>query len=401
MRTFGTVDELKEFLSNELLFSSEAASYLEVSTQRLNQLVHSGKLQPIKATRGASLFLKSDLDERKNEANSIGISIKSETKMIMTPNDTVLQEALNYFTIQTFFNYSDKKTEPQFARLCSSIDMNESLLNNLDDISKCLMIPSAELKSAFVAVQRSFERLSEDDLIVKRGTGLYPKLLELTQEAPPYLFMRGNPNLTNYSAVAVVGTRHPSEDGKKRAARLAKLLGQHKIVVSSGLAMGIDTAAHRSALDANKPTIAVIGTPITKAYPKENEKLQQEISERGLVISQFPPSAPVQRWHFPMRNAVMSGISLATAIIEAGETSGALKQADYALKQERIVFIPQSALDNEKLKWPKKYILRAGAEKFSKIDELIQNLEKSNIIESKIAIKTEDRSEQQILFDSI
>ncbi len=175
--------------------------------------------------------------------------------------------------------------------------------------------------------------------------------------------------------VSVVGSRTASKEGIEKAYRLSRYLGRAGIVVASGLARGIDTAAHTASLDYNYLTISVIGTPLTKVYPKENADLQRRIGEAGLVVSQFPPSAPVQRWHFPMRNAIMSGISLATVIVEAGETSG-------ALKQNRLVFIPQSALDNENISWPKRYIKRKGAYKFSKLDELIIMLEKARIIPS-------------------
>ena len=160
-------------------------------------------------------------------------------------------------------------------------------------------------------------------------------------------------------------------------------MGRYNIVVASGLARGIDTQAHTAAVEHNNcMTISVIGTSLAKAYPAENSKLQELISEKGLVISQFAPSEKVQRWFFPMRNAVMSGISLATVVIEAGETSGALKQADYALKQKRYVFIPQSALDNDAIKWPRKYIQRPGAYSFRKINELLEKLQNVDILKT-------------------
>jgi DNA processing protein len=211
----------------------------------------------------------------------------------------------------------------------------------------------------------------------------YPELLAMTKEAPPYLFLRGNISLLKENIVSVVGSRTASSEGIRKAYRLSKCLGRAGIVVASGLARGIDTAAHKASIENNYLTICVIETPITKVYPRENAELQKKISEVGLVVSQFPPSSPVQRWHFPMRNAVMSGISLATAIVEAGETSGALKQADYALKQNRLVFIPQSAFENNNISWPKKYIQRKGVFKFSKIEELLKMLEQAEIIPSK------------------
>lgn len=260
------------------------------------------------------------------------------------------------------------------------MNMQQEFSKLVEKISSWLNLNEEDLQEAYRKVVKGFRSLSKGDMIIKKGMKDYPKLLAMTDEAPPYLFLRGNISLLKEKIVSVVGSRGASEDGLKKAQRLARHLGNAGIVVASGLARGIDTAAHKAAIEYRYPTIAVLGTPITRAYPKENEQLQRIISQEGLVVSQFPPSSQVQRWFFPMRNAVMSGISLATTIVEAGETSGALKQADYALKQKRLVFIPQSALDNDKISWPKRYIKREGAAKFTRIEDLFAALEKANII---------------------
>lgn len=290
------------------------------------------------------------------------------------------QEAVNYYTIKTFLGLSDQKTEPFFNHLSKSTDFSSPLTNSKNEISRLLNAEISKIEKTYETTVKSFERLHENDYIIQKGDRLYPKLLEKTTEAPPFLFMRGNIQLLNEKIVSVVGTRNPSNEGKEKANRLAKLLGKYQITVASGLAMGIDTAAHQAALANKQLTIAVIGTPLTKVYPKENEYLQQKIAREGLIISQFPPSAVVQRWNFPMRNAVMSGISLATVVVEAGETSGALIQANFALKQNRLVFIPQSALDNPEISWPNIYLKRRGAFSFNKIDDLLSKLENYQII---------------------
>ena len=123
----------------------------------------------------------------------------------------------------------------------------------------------------------------------------------------------------------------------------------------------------------------MIGTPINQYYPKENKELQIQIEQKGLVVSQFPPCNAVNRWNFPTRNGVMSGISLATIIMEAGETSGALKQADYALKQGRDVLIPQSAIDNSLIQWPKKYVSK-GAHAFKTLRNVLEILNKNELL---------------------
>ncbi|WP_337032510.1 DNA-processing protein DprA [Paenibacillus illinoisensis] len=389
MVKFDNDEELKKFISDEVLFSSEAANFLDISNQRLNQLVQSGKLEPIKSSKSGSLYLRKDLQDRLAELSifdkpknpPIALEPISSNKAFLFGNDPrIINEAMNYFTLQALHNNSMKKTKPIYEELKETFNLFEPCTNYLKELSTILKVNESDLLKSYDAVVRGFNQLNETDHVVKIGQDFYPKLLERTEQAPPFLFMRGNLNLVNYQAVAVVGTREPSEDGRKKAMKLASVLGHNRIVVASGLAKGIDRAAHEGALANNNPTIAVIGTPLTKYYPRENSSLQKQISEEGLIISQFPPSSSVQRWNFPLRNSVMSGISLATVIIEAGETSGALIQADYALKQNRLVFIPQSALSNEKLKWPHKYIKKEGAESFAKIEDLIRKLENSNVL---------------------
>lgn len=376
--------DLRQLVSEEVLFAREAAEFLSISPQRLNQLVHSNQLKPIKRSSAGTLFLKQDLVERKKGLVDIGREIanpKNNIKLNLSlPN---IREAINYFTLQALNNYSDKRTEPIFNKISKSIDMTSPFEEISKELMSFLKIDISSLQKAYTNTIRGFEKLEQDDIIIKKDHPQYPSLLLSTEEASPFLFMRGNIDLLQERIVSVVGTRNPTPQGRERAFMLSMLLGRFGIVVASGLARGIDSAAHTAAVKNEQPTIAVIGTPITKVYPRDNEALQKQISEKGLLISQFPPSAKVERWFFPMRNAIMSGISAATVVVEAGETSGALKQATYALKQGRLVFIPQSAIDNPNLEWPKKYLKRKGAFKFCKITELLSELCAHSIIEKK------------------
>ncbi|AWV42250.1 DNA-processing protein DprA [Bacillus sp. FSL W8-0445] len=378
MLHFDNRGEFEKFVSEEILLTHEATKYLGISSQRLHQLVQSGKLTPLKSTRSSSLFLKSDLYDRKFELEkSYGTSRLSDKEGGVNSVETI-NDAVNYFTLLALFKNKIKKCDPIYDHLATQVNLTLPTVDIAKDISTITGFDEKEILFESEKVMKGFKTLKEDDYIVKIGSELYPDLLNKTDHAPVFLFMRGNPNLLNFKAISIVGTRNPSQNGVLRAKVLAEKLGLHRIVVASGLARGIDTAAHNGALSRRNPTISVIGTPITKVYPKENEDLQRSIEESGLVISQFAPSMSVQRWNFPMRNAIMSGISLATVIIEAGETSGSLIQADYALKQGRMVFIPQSAVDNENLMWPKKYVQRKGAFKFSTIDELLEILATHN-----------------------
>lgn len=176
------------------------------------------------------------------------------------------------------------------------------------------------------------------------GDPEYPVRLRGVHDMPGLLFARGA-TLTDDTGVAVVGSRKASRRGLTSAYELAGHLAAKGISVVSGLAAGIDTAAHRGALAARGRTVGVIGTGIRHAYPPENRRLQSEVAEAGVVLSQFLPDTPPDRHTFPARNATMSGYALATVIVEAGERSGARIQARQAVEHGRPVVLFRSLLD--------------------------------------------------------
>lgn len=166
----------------------------------------------------------------------------------------------------------------------------------------------------------------------------YPRRLLDIHETPPFLFYEGDLQPTD-AGMSVVGSRSASVDGQRLAAEVARFLVDEGLTVISGLASGIDAAAHRAALDAGGRTVAFIGTGITREYPAVNAQLQHEIAKDGLVLSQFFPDAPPTKQSFPMRNASMSGYGLATIVIEAGEHSGTRNQARKAGEHGRPVIL--------------------------------------------------------------
>jgi DNA processing protein len=185
----------------------------------------------------------------------------------------------------------------------------------------------------------------------------YPSNLRMVHQHPPVLFMRGTADECDVTSVAVVGTRKPTLLGTDQARQLATGLAAHGIPVISGLAAGIDTAAHTAALAAGGRTVAVIGTGIDRVYPPQNAGLQEEIAAKGLVVSQFLPGSPPTKASFPMRNAVMSGYALATVVVEAADRSGSRVQARLALQHGRHVFLMRSLLEHE---WARDYAERPG-----------------------------------------
>jgi DNA processing protein len=166
----------------------------------------------------------------------------------------------------------------------------------------------------------------------------YPTRLRGIHQAPPVLFARGTLRRDD-AAVSVVGSRTASNRGLAIAAEVAHGLAARDVTIVAGLAVGIDSAAHRAALAHGARTVAVIGTGINKTYPAENRALHEEIASRGLLLSQFWPDAPPQRQNFLMRNATMSGYGLATVVVEAGEQSGARAQARMAVGHGRPVIL--------------------------------------------------------------
>ena len=193
------------------------------------------------------------------------------------------------------------------------------------------------------------------------GTTDYPARLFDADHPVGLLYFQGNWELVNTRCVAVIGTREPTVEGRLRAAKLTRLLVADGSTVVSGLARGIDTVAHATAIEAGGSTIAVLGTPITEYYPPENRALQQRIAEKHLVISQVPivqysqQDVAANSDFFPARNATMSALTEATIIVEAGETSGALVQARHALKQKRKLFILESCFQNPSVRWPETF----------------------------------------------
>ena len=196
----------------------------------------------------------------------------------------------------------------------------------------------------------------------------YPENLRAVHDRPPLIFVAGELHPGDVRSVAVIGTRRASDDGLRAATATADVLAAADFTVVSGLAAGIDTAAHTAALRTAGRTVAVIGTGLNRSYPPQNAPLQREIAERGAVVSQFWPDSPPRREAFPQRNATMSGLALATVIVEASPTSGARIQARRALAHGRPVFLLSSTLTD---RWARELSQRPGAQVIETPDELV------------------------------
>ena len=200
----------------------------------------------------------------------------------------------------------------------------------------------------------------------------FPKLLREIHSCPPLLYVRGNPEVLQRPGLGVVGTRRPTPYGLQSTNLLIKPVVRAGIVITSGLAFGIDAIAHRIALDAGSPTIAVLGCGIDRIYPFEHRALADDIVEHGgAVITEFPVGSAPLRQHFPQRNRIISGLSRGIVLIEAGEKSGALITAKFAADQNREVFALPGPIISPQSIGPNNW-LKLGATPATKADDILQ-----------------------------
>lgn len=202
----------------------------------------------------------------------------------------------------------------------------------------------------------------------------YPSPLLHLPDAPPVLYVLGTMERGDEAMIAVVGTRKPTDYGRRIAHHIGMELAGRGITVVSGLAEGIDTAAHKGALDGKGRTIAVLGSGLDVLYPKGNRELARRIAERGALVTEFPLGTRPQPYHFPQRNRLISGMSLATVIVEAPKSSGALLTADWAVEQGREVFVVPGPVDRPTFEGNHR-LLREGARVFTSVPEMLGELD--------------------------
>lgn len=201
----------------------------------------------------------------------------------------------------------------------------------------------------------------------------YPVNLRSIHNRPPFLFVRGDLAPADERSVAVVGTRNPSARGLAAAREVTESLVEAGYTIVSGLALGIDGCAHETALANAGRTVAVVGTGLRRTYPTAHGELSDRIASTGAVVSQFWPDAPPTRTSFPMRNITMSGIALATVVIEASAKSGAKMQARLALEHGRRVFLHETLLEHE---WARAYAKRPGTTVVGPPEDAVEQIER-------------------------
>lgn len=246
-------------------------------------------------------------------------------------------------------------------------------------LEKLREIPGFERSAARFARHR--ERVDwENELreIERRGLSVitiadreYPKSLRAIETPPPVLYLKGALIGKDELAIAIVGTRKPSSYGLMIAEKLAKELGELGFTIVSGMALGVDTAAHQGALKAGARTLAVLGGGFSKIYPQENRHLLHEITQSGSVMTEFPIQTSPDRWTFPRRNRIISGLSRGTVVVEAPRKSGALITAKYALDQGREVFAVPGPITGRGSEGTHR-LIQQGAKLVTDVDDILE-----------------------------
>jgi len=236
-----------------------------------------------------------------------------------------------------------------------------------------------------IDLEREIEQIQESGIrIITLEDGDYPKRLLSIEFPPPVLYVKGSIQERDEYAVAVVGTRHVTSYGRQVAGELGRYLAQNNVTVISGLARGIDAVAHQAALDAGGRTLAVLGSGVDVIYPPEHRALAGRVIENGALISDYYPGTPPEGVNFPPRNRIISGLSMAAVIVEAGERSGAMITAEFAASQGREVFAVPGSIYAIRSKGANR-LIRDGALPLLDFSELLEALNLTQIDEYRYA----------------
>lgn len=278
----------------------------------------------------------------------------------------------------------------------------QALINHFDDLESAWNATSADLAASGLSaklIERIVQARSRVDLekvwakIESQGIKIltwedeaYPQRLKEIEQPPPVLYVRGEYLPDDLFAVAIVGTRRVTPYGRQITEELSSYLAANGITVVSGLARGVDAIAHQSALKAGGRTIGVLGSGVDKIYPPEHRQLAEQMMSQGALVSDYAPGTPPDASNFPPRNRIVSGLSLAVVVVEAGETSGALITAEFAAEQGREVFAVPGSILAPQSKGTNK-LIQKGALPLLSINDLMQALNLTRMGEHKAARK--------------
>jgi DNA processing protein len=224
-----------------------------------------------------------------------------------------------------------------------------------------------------IAVDENEWLHDESHHLIRLGDDMYPELLAGIASPPAQLYVNGDPEILHLPALAIVGSRNPTTGGAQTAFEFARHLGATGFCIVSGLAQGIDAAAHRGALAAGAPTVAFLGHGIDRVYPAANRDLARDIAKRGALVSEFPLGTAPGRALFPQRNRLISGLCLGTLVVEAARRSGSLITARLAAEEGREVFAIPGSIHNP-LSRGCHQLIRQGAKLVEAADDIVSEL---------------------------
>lgn len=262
------------------------------------------------------------------------------------------------------------------------------LLRHFENVRTLVRASAAELRSAGAphTLIESLARVDSDSITAARRwledehhhlvpvlDARYPPLLREVGDAPLVLYVLGDAQCLSRAQLAIVGSRNPTPAGRENAFEIAHQLGQQGIIITSGLAAGIDAAAHRGALAAGSQTIAVCGTGLAQVYPRAHRELAAAIADAGALVSEFPLPTPAIKTNFPRRNRIISGLALGTLVIEAALRSGSLITARLAAEQGREVFAVPGSIRNP-LAQGCHALIRQGAKLVERTEDVLSEL---------------------------
>jgi DNA processing protein len=243
-----------------------------------------------------------------------------------------------------------------------SVGLNEKIIENLFKVRNQ------------VDLERIWDKIESQGIqVITWEDAIYPRRLKEIDQPPPTLYVRGELTLEDEWAIALVGTRRMTVYGRQVADELSRFLASNHVTVVSGLARGVDAVAHQAALQAGGRTIAVLGSGVDYIYPPEHRKMAEEICKQGALISEYVPGTQPESTNFPPRNRIISGLSMATVVIEAGETSGALITATFAAEQGREVFAVPGSILAPQSKGTNR-LIREGARPMLNVEEVLEVL---------------------------
>ncbi|MBI3123735.1 MAG: DNA-protecting protein DprA [Ignavibacteriales bacterium] len=283
--------------------------------------------------------------------------------------------------------YSIEGIGPQkIFSLLSKFQSIEQILNSrfndlveVDGINKILAAKiinaSESINSTYDQLENELESLEKIDArLISYFDEEYPSLLKNIYFPPLFLYIKGSFNNSDLSSIAIVGTREPTSYGRNIAESFASELALKGITTISGLARGIDTIVHSATIKANGRTIAIIGSGLDVIYPSENKKLFNEITENGVVISEYQLGTKPDAQNFPRRNRIISGMSIGTLVVETKINGGAMSTANYALDQGREVFAVPGMISSKCSEGPNLLIQKGSAKLVTKIEDMLDEL---------------------------